>query len=231
MFSRMFPHHVVKNGFANLSLDDVARRLAEWPEYIRMRREDPVEFQRTCARHLGNTIVYGGWMEIRSNFLAGTYLDDEEKYVHLGVDVWVSKGTAVMAPMSLDFVDAHVDSDSNGGWGGVALLKHPIRNGLFFLFAHLAPQHLCSSSRLKGELIGRIGGVERNGGWCPHLHIQAIDQAASKVHLPELDKALSRDKVAAGEVISLIEGYAQEGTTPFGLWQATVFPDPLPLLL
>lgn len=232
MFEKLFSSkEVTGRGFAHLPMDAVARHLVESPIYQEMRKSDPVAFQAACAGCLGLTTPYGGWMENRSHFLAGTYLDNEKKYLHLGVDIWVKEGTAVVAPVCLDFVGTYFDPDDSGGWGGVVLAQDPRNPSLTFLFAHLSSMGMASGDLSQGQLIGRVASTQYNGGWHPHLHIQVIDEWATKDRWPELHKAITKRNPSPREILSIIDGYTQETPGPFPFWASSVFPDPLPLLL
>ena len=104
---------------------------------------------------------------------------EERRTVHLGMDLFVEAGAGVRAP--LDGV-VHVVANNSAplDYGPVAILRHETggREEFFTLYGHLSKD---SIGRLKvgqeiarGEQFARVGTVEENGGWAPHLHFQII---------------------------------------------------------
>ena len=106
----------------------------------------------------------------------------ESRTVHLGLDVFLDAGSPVRAPF-----DGEVHSFANNAarfdYGPCIILKHAVKDAsgdLVFhtLYGHLSPDSLNGLSRgqtvKKGDIIGRLGGTDVNGGWPPHLHLQII---------------------------------------------------------
>lgn len=146
-------------------------------------------------------IPYGGYMEDRKESMQDTYLKEKDEFVHLGVDFWVPTGTEIFIPDDQKYIDQCIDNDNNGGWGGVVLTE---TNDHYFLYAHL-------------DLFDRIliGEESVNGGWYPHLHIQAINK-----------KELKLTNVSLKDLLKHIDGYAKKADINL----IKLFPDPIPLL-
>lgn len=150
---------------------------------------------------LGSIIPYGGYMEDRKESMQDTYLKEKDEFVHLGVDFWVPAGTEVFVPNDQNHVNFYSDKDNDGGWGGVVLTE---TNGHYFLYAHL--------DIYDKRIVGR---EDVNGGWYPHLHIQAIDK-----------KELKLTNVCLKDLLQDIDGYAKRADIDL----IKLFPDPIPLL-
>lgn len=184
------------------------------PDWARM-----AELVRAEHARLDADASYGGWMEDRSALLAHTYLAKDRRYVHLGVDFNVVAGQPVTMslPGTVELVDD--DAPEPHGWGprAVVRIKTRSRGWVRLVYAHLGRgsiQHWVrpGGSALAGELIGCVWFPPENGGWWPHLHVQAVSERAW-------------DRLA-GRVADL-DGYGREGDADL----ASNYPDPLPLLL
>jgi 4-aminobutyrate aminotransferase-like enzyme len=110
-------------------------------------------------------------------FVTRTATGRDRRTVHLGVDVFVPAGTIVCAPYDGVIVDIAVRADDLD-YGGVLLLEHRTDTGVAFytLYGHLAHDaglhHSIGQPVAAGDPIARIGAVDENGGWPPHLHLQ-----------------------------------------------------------
>ncbi|MEJ6583237.1 MAG: peptidoglycan DD-metalloendopeptidase family protein [Crocinitomicaceae bacterium] len=128
-------------------------------------------------------IAYGGYLETRGIYQRSEHFNIEsspqdERNIHLGVDIWANVGTIVLATL-----DSEVHSFSNnlnhGDYGPTIILKHQIDDFTFYtLYGHLS---LASLSGLEigmqfkqGETIAQLGSAEVNGDYPPHLHFQII---------------------------------------------------------
>jgi hypothetical protein len=127
---------------------------------------------------------YGGYLEDRSHFLNGTYLDEAGGYTHLGIDINASAGTVVAAPMDAIVEDIFDDGDTLHGWGPRLILK-PFDVSL----PYLVLGHLTSLSSFKvgdkvraGDELACIAPAPNNGYWFPHLHVQQIARPAIAFH-------------------------------------------------
>ncbi len=123
-----------------------------------------------------NACAYGGWMENRQYVWAGTYMDKDKRYVHLGVDVVVSAGTPVYSPVEGVIEDIFIDKDTDVGWGGRIILR-PFDGRLpLLVFGHLELKIFLNLGNMikPCDFIGNIGKPPLNGNVFEHLHIQAI---------------------------------------------------------
>ena len=117
---------------------------------------------------------YGGFLENRQSLWKGSYLKD---FIHLGVDLNVPVGTEVKSLCDCKIIDVLEDKDTNGGWGGrIVTTDNGPGMPAILVYAHMAPLHglFTKDMRLnRGETIGRVANSDLNGGWYPHLHLQA----------------------------------------------------------
>ncbi|MDE1874579.1 MAG: peptidoglycan DD-metalloendopeptidase family protein [Patescibacteria group bacterium] len=131
---------------------------------------------------------FGGWMEDRSTLWKGSYLERENSFIHLGIDINVPPGTEIAA--SFDATVAKVDDDypEQGGWGPRVILKHATKP-IYLIHAHLDRDIRCEvgDALKRGQIFARVGTPPHNGNWFPHLHLQTI----SKDHYDRLEKERS----------------------------------------
>ena len=104
---------------------------------------------------------------------------DERRTVHLGMDFFAAPGSAVYAPLE-GVVHALANNTAAQDYGPVVILRHGPGGGeeFFTLYGHLTRESLTklqAGQRIaRGERFARIGAVQENGGWPPHLHFQVI---------------------------------------------------------
>lgn len=141
------------------------------------------EMHRDCGAYWS----WGSLYEDRSRLWRGGYMAASRAYIHLGVDLNVPSGTIVRADAAGKV--ARIDNDtSTGGWGTrviVELYAHPI----VLIYAHLRPGPDCEAGRalLQGKEFGVVGDPAVNGGWFPHLHLQAMTKEAWGHYRERLD--------------------------------------------
>lgn len=104
--------------------------------------------------------------------------EEENRSVHLGIDLFVEPGTMVSTPLRAE-VHSFANNQSPGDYGPTIILRHESEGVPFFtLYGHLSLQSLEGQHPGRrfaaGEVIGRIGESQENGGWPPHLHFQVI---------------------------------------------------------
>jgi peptidoglycan LD-endopeptidase LytH len=117
---------------------------------------------------------FGGWLEDRRTLWKGHYLEPD-KFVHLGVDLNVPAGTRVAAGGKATVVRVDPDRDQDGGWG-MRVIMQLHEGGDLLIAAHLGQDVRCKVGDVLGKTseYGEVGADDVNGGWFPHLHIQAI---------------------------------------------------------
>jgi peptidoglycan LD-endopeptidase LytH len=121
----------------------------------------------------------GGYMENRTVYSRSRVFDGttESRTLHLGVDIWGTTGTPVIAPID-GIVHSKGYHPEYGNYGATLLLKHQLEGAIFYtLYGHLSEKdmHLESGTFIKaGTVFAHFGPPEENGHWPPHLHFQVI---------------------------------------------------------
>jgi peptidoglycan LD-endopeptidase LytH len=147
---------------------------------------DPTDFEelgtyinKVLARQ-GVKIGAGGYNEERIYYQRSPLFASDlgPRTIHLGIDISVSPGTAVYAPL-----DARVHSFRNnagfGDYGPTIILQHQLEQITFFsLYGHLSVESLAGKQPgqaiNQGQEFAKTGRPEVNGRWYPHLHFQLI---------------------------------------------------------
>ena len=139
-------------------------------------------FVNTHIQNHHGLIGFGGYNETRNIYQRSTHFNkmepDNERNIHLGVDLWAPAGTVVYTPLN-GIVHSFKNNTHYGDYGPTIILKHIIQNHTFYtLYGHLS---LKSISSLKvgmafkqGDLLGDLGKPDVNGDYPPHLHFQII---------------------------------------------------------
>jgi murein DD-endopeptidase MepM/ murein hydrolase activator NlpD len=165
------------------------------------------------ATRLGAEHCWGGWLEDRAHLWRGHYLP-EGCTIHLGIDLNVPAATTVLAPISGEVMHAVPCRALGGGWGGWCVLRAdaPEEGAEYVLLGHLAHAGLprAGTHLARGTPVGIIGTHEENGGWYPHLHLQAMSGEAWEAvqHAPD----------------ALLDGYGYADAS-----LSRLFPNPAPL--
>jgi 4-aminobutyrate aminotransferase-like enzyme len=103
----------------------------------------------------------------------------ERRTVHLGLDVFMAAGSAVLAPLD-GVVTSAVDNAGPLDYGPTIILEHAPAGGprFYTLYGHLSRESLrnlrAGQAVTRGQRIGTLGDASVNGGWPPHLHFQII---------------------------------------------------------
>ena len=124
----------------------------------------------------------GGYLERRDSFLSPyPQMTKERRFYHLGVDVVVSLGAALHAPMDAVVAETGYE-EGQGNYGGYVILKHA---GNFFetfysFYGHLNPEVFPATGQTvsAGEPFARIGDFHQNGCWYYHTHLQILTEEA-----------------------------------------------------
>jgi 4-aminobutyrate aminotransferase-like enzyme/Ser/Thr protein kinase RdoA (MazF antagonist) len=105
---------------------------------------------------------------------------DENRTVHLGIDLFCEAGSPVFAPLD-GTVHSAANNAAAGDYGPTIVIEHVAEDGsvrFFTLYGHLSVESLDGMTpgrRVKaGEQIARLGDIAVNGGWPPHLHFQVV---------------------------------------------------------
>jgi murein DD-endopeptidase MepM/ murein hydrolase activator NlpD len=155
----------------DLELFDISKS-SEWEIYL-----------DSYLKKNGKKVAYGGYMERRALYDRSNYFNTKDKSkqrcIHLGLDLWVDAGTAVLAAF-----DGKVHSFKNninfGDYGPTIILEHQIDNVTFYtLYGHLSLNSIenisIGDTFNKGETIAVLGDATINGDYAPHLHFQIIN--------------------------------------------------------
>jgi murein DD-endopeptidase MepM/ murein hydrolase activator NlpD len=126
-------------------------------------------------------VAVGGYNESRNiykrskNFKSS---ETEERFIHLGVDLWTKANTPIFAPL-----DGKIHSFKNnvglGNYGPTIILEHNLKGNIFHtLYGHLSEASLddleVGKTFYSGESFAEIGNYPINGDYPPHLHFQVI---------------------------------------------------------
>lgn len=142
---------------------------------------------KKLLRKAQKKVAIGGYLEERGIYRRSNHFNDpkeEERNIHLGVDLWADAGTSVLSAF-----DARVHSFQNntnfGDYGPTIILEHHLKEESFYtLYGHLSLeslQHIHKEKKIqKGEVIGWLGKPEVNGDYAPHLHFQIIQDLQEK---------------------------------------------------
>jgi hypothetical protein len=163
---------------------------------------DPVRcdrFVKDVARRSGVDYTYGGFGENRSFIWRDSYIKFGN-FVHLGIDVNVPVGTPVFCPVPFEVLEVFIDKEQNGGWGGRVLVK--TEKGLV-IFAHLkVVDNLQFNFQYQPIRLGNIAEASVNGGWFPHLHLQALNNISELNNLDGYGSSI--DSVNKGDPANLL---------------------------
>lgn len=130
--------------------------------------------------------LIGGYGEERAVYAAGEiFVDAEPRNIHLGIDIWTHAGTEIHAPL-IGTVHSFAVNDNFGDYGATIVLAHepPGLAPFFTLYGHLSHDSLdglrVGTPIARGRIFAQLGEAHENGGWPPHLHVQAITDMKNK---------------------------------------------------
>ena len=126
-------------------------------------------------------VAFGGYLEVRNIYKRSNHFnsqDEEERNIHLGIDLWCDTETLIYTPLD-GVVHSFKNNTNYGDYGPTIILKHNISEVEFYtLYGHLS---LASIEKLKvgqefkqGDQIATLGDANINGDYPPHLHFQII---------------------------------------------------------
>lgn len=156
-----------------------------------VRLDDPDDFGKYIAEHLKRnsaSAAYGGYNEKRNLYRTSAIFTEtaaEERNIHIGIDIWIAAGTAVLSALD-GIVHSVANNVGTGNYGPTVILKH-IVNGqeLHTLYGHLSIESIADLTPgtpvRQGQQIGTLGDYYVNGGYPPHLHFQLIRDLGGRV--------------------------------------------------
>jgi hypothetical protein len=143
--------------------------------------EPEIMSEAIAEYHQKNSLQWswGGFFEDRTELWRGSYLSGD--ILHAGIDVNLPVRSQIYAPCAGKLLLVDDDEDPSGGWGlsvalepDLQLLSVPV----ILIFAHIDEIALCSGDRVEHAApFARIASANVNGGWWPHLHIQAVEKS------------------------------------------------------
>lgn len=153
-------------------------------ELSKINLKNTTDFENYIQNHLQNKkakVAFGGYNEERNLYKRANLFNNEEseeRNIHIGIDLWVEAGTAVLAALD-GKVYGFDNNEGLGNYGPTILLEHLFENQVFYtLYGHLSMQSLekieIGTIFKKGEKIATLGDSTVNGGYSPHLHFQII---------------------------------------------------------
>ncbi|NNK81317.1 MAG: peptidoglycan DD-metalloendopeptidase family protein [Flavobacteriales bacterium] len=125
-------------------------------------------------------VRYGGYGEQRDIYKRGSQFEESanRREIHLGLDIWSPKGTALFCPWNGIVRSCH-NNDRFADYGPTLIIEHNFDElKIYMLLGHLGEECLTrwktGQSIEAGDRIASIGSEDENGGWPPHVHIQLI---------------------------------------------------------
>lgn len=129
------------------------------------------------------TVACGGYLEKRGIYNRSEHFyrveeSDDERNIHLGIDLWCNAGTTVHACED-GVIHSFRNNDAFGDYGPTIIVMHNWDGGNWFsLYGHLTKKSIefleVGEDIKKGQMIGRLGEPFENGDYPPHLHFQLI---------------------------------------------------------
>ena len=126
-------------------------------------------------------VAFGGYNEERNLYKSSLIFNDdenEERNIHIGMDLWIKAGTPVLAALDGEVYGFDFNT-GKGNYGPTIILKHTVENHTFYtLYGHLSVESIenieIGSRFKKGQTVATLGDASVNGGYAPHLHFQII---------------------------------------------------------
>lgn len=180
MNNMIFPNIKGKNsGYVNLNLEAI-----EWYtlKNLNINGKNILLDPQKCQYFVNDVhekysldFSYGGWMEDRTFLWRDSYLEEENKFIHLGVDINVPGGTEVAIDYHAEVVKTGNNHDYDGGWGTYVIFKI-LEKDIYIIYAHLDENIICKTGDIldKGKIFGKVGFPPENGNWFTHVHIQTF---------------------------------------------------------
>lgn len=129
------------------------------------------------------TVAFGGYLETRGIYRRSDYFNqqvdpNDERNIHLGIDIWIKAGTSVHAAFE-GKIHSFQNNTNFGDYGPTIILQHTFQNLTFYtLYGHLSLnsiENIYAGMAVKqGDKIAELGTSDVNGDYPPHLHFQVI---------------------------------------------------------
>jgi len=143
---------------------------------------DQKGLQRILEDEMGSDFSWGlsPYLERRDTLLGDcSQMVEEQRFIHLGLDVIVGLGTPLYAPLDGTVAECGYEA-GEGNYGGYVLLKHESRHfePFYSFYGHLCRDPLPAKGATinAGANFAKIGDFHENGNWFYHTHIQVITQ-------------------------------------------------------
>jgi len=154
------------------------------PELEHIELKNPNDFETFIENFLHKNkakVAFGGYNEERNLYKSSLIFNDyqqEERNIHIGMDLWVKAGTPVLAALDGSVYGFDYNTGA-GNYGPTIVLKHSIENQNFYtLYGHLSIESIedleIGTLYKKGQTLATLGDSSVNGGYSPHLHFQII---------------------------------------------------------
>ncbi len=129
----------------------------------------------------------GRYNERRSQMYE-TDLFDNDRNIHMGIDIWAGAGEPVYSFWKGKVVYMQVN-DNAGDYGPTIVVEYKLNNSLFYgLYGHLSNESMnlvaVGDHIQKGQQIATLGDANVNGGWVPHLHFQLSVEDPKEADMP-----------------------------------------------
>lgn len=142
------------------------------------------------------SLAIGRYAEKR--FIYADKVNFATRDIHLGLDLTLPAETNIMAPFE-GKIHSFADNQGVGNYGPTLILEHQLAGNIFYtLYGHLSRSSLIDLTKGSpvnaGDVIGRVGRLEENGGWPTHCHFQIIhDLGAYQGDYPGVCSESERD--------------------------------------
>ncbi|CAF2839736.1 unnamed protein product [Rotaria sp. Silwood2] len=126
-----------------------------------------------------NFIWLGGYGEERNIYAHSSLFSQDNRCIHLGVDIASKPNTPIYAPLN-GRIHSFKNNDKPYDYGPTIILEHDLDDNIHFytLYGHLSLnclKNLTVGQLIEhGQVVGDIGDKTENGGWNPHVHFQII---------------------------------------------------------
>lgn len=130
-----------------------------------------------------NEVIIGRYNEARPIYTTDLFYQEDNngpnwRTLHIGLDIFAAAETTIFAPLD-GIIFKIKNNEGSRNYGPTIILKHKFEDLEFYtLYGHLSTDSLYNFNEddeiNKGQPVAKIGSIEENGGWPPHLHFQII---------------------------------------------------------